>query len=137
MQKIDHIGIAVKNLANAIPIFEKLLNCQCYKTEQVRTEGVTMAFFQMGETKIELLESLEPGSPISKFIASRGEGVHHIAIDVKDITGEMKRLEGAGFALLSQEPRAGADNKLICFLHPKTTEGVLIELCMERPAESK
>lgn len=137
MQKIDHIGIAVKNLANAIPIFEKLLNCQCYKTEQVRSEGVTTAFFQMGETKIELLESLEPGSPISKFIAARGEGVHHIAIDVKDITGEMKRLDDAGFTLLSQEPRSGADNKLICFLHPKTTGGVLIELCMERPADTK
>jgi methylmalonyl-CoA/ethylmalonyl-CoA epimerase len=134
MQKIDHIGIAVKNLTNSIPIFEKLLKCHCYKTELVKTEGVTTAFFQMGETKVELLESFEPDSVISKFIAARGEGIHHVALAVEDIHEEMKRLEKAGFILLNQEPRAGADNKLICFLHPKTTGGVLIELCMERPA---
>lgn len=134
MQKINHIGIAVKNLANSIPLFEKLLNCQCYKTEQVKMEGVMVAFFQVGETKIELLESLDPGSPIAKFIAGKGEGVHHIALDVDDIIAEMKRMEDAGFTLLNHEPREGADNKLICFLHPKTTGGVLIELCMERPA---
>ncbi len=134
MQKIDHIGIAVKNLANSIPLFEKLLNCQCYKTEQVKTEGVTTAFFQVGETKIELLESLDPASPIGKFIAGKGEGIHHIAIEVDNITIEMKRMEKAGFELLNHEPREGADNKLICFLHPKTTGGVLIELCMDRPA---
>jgi methylmalonyl-CoA/ethylmalonyl-CoA epimerase len=129
MQKIEHIGIAVKDLAISVPLFEKLLNCACYKTESVETEKVNTAFFQKGETKIELLESTDPHGVIAKFIERKGEGLHHIAFDVADIRAEMKRLKGEGFVLLNEEPKAGADNKLVCFLHPKGTNGVLIELC--------
>jgi methylmalonyl-CoA/ethylmalonyl-CoA epimerase len=129
MQKIEHIGIAVKDLAISVPLFEKLLNCACYKTESVETEKVNTAFFQKGETKIELLESTDPNGVIAKFIERKGEGMHHIAFDVTDIKAEMKRLQGEGFVLLNEEPKAGADNKLVCFLHPKGTNGVLIELC--------
>ncbi|MEM6297286.1 MAG: methylmalonyl-CoA epimerase [Bacteroidota bacterium] len=133
MEKIEHIGIAVRDLKTSIPLFEQLLNTPCYKTEAVESEGVETAFFQTGVNKIELLEASKSESPIAKFIEKRGEGVHHIAFDVKDIHAEMKRLANAGFKLLHTEPKRGADNKLICFLHPKTTNGVLIELCQEIP----
>ena len=131
MKKIEHIGIAVKSLSASIPLFEKLLNSECYKTEKVESEKVTTAFFRKGETKIELLESLEPGGIISKFVDKKGEGVHHIAFDVDDIQKEMERLKNEGFVLLNKEPQKGADNKLVCFLHPKSSNGVLIELCQE------
>ena len=132
MLKIEHIGIAVKKLADSIPLFEKLLNAPCYKTEAVETEMVTTAFFRQGETKIELLESSSPDGIVAHFIQKRGEGLHHIAIEVADIEKEMDRLKKEGFVLINEKPREGADNKLICFLHPKHTNGVLIELCMEK-----
>lgn len=132
MQKIEHIGIAVKELAVSVPLFEKLLNSTCYKTELVATENVNTAFFQQGETKIELLESTDPNGVIAKFIERKGEGLHHIAFDVADIKAEMKRLQAEGFVLLNEEPKPGADNKLVCFLHPKGTNGVLIELCQDK-----
>ena len=133
MKKVEHIGIAVRDLAVSIPLFEALLDTQCYKTEEVDTEKVTTAFFKKGETKIELLQGQDPDSVITRFIEKKGEGMHHIAFEVADIHAEMKRLAAAGFTLLSDKPRPGADNKLICFLHPKDTHSVLIELCMERP----
>ncbi len=132
MLKTEHIGIAVKDLSISIPLFEKLLNSQCYKTELVETEKVNTAFFKKGETKIELLESTDPNGVIAKFIERKGEGLHHIAFDVADIKSEMQRLQSEGFVLLNEEPKPGADNKLVCFLHPKGTNGVLIELCMEK-----
>jgi len=133
MKKVEHIGIAVRDLAVSIPLFEALLDTQCYKTEDVDTEKVTTAFFKKGETKIELLQGQDADSVITRFIEKKGEGMHHIAFEVADIHAEMKRLAGAGFTLLSDQPKPGADNKLICFLHPKDTHSVLIELCMERP----
>lgn len=129
MLKTEHIGIAVKDLAISVPLFEKLLNSQCYKTENVESEKVNTAFFQKGETKIELLESTDPDGVIAKFIERKGEGLHHIAFEVADIHTEMKRLKDEGLILLNETPKKGADNKLVCFLHPKTTNGVLIELC--------
>ena len=132
MLKTEHIGIAVKDLSNAIPLFEKLLNSQCYKTEQVETEQVNTAFFRQGDTKIELLQSTDPNGVIARFIEKKGEGMHHIAFEVADIEAEMKRLQAEGFTLLSEKPRQGADNKLVCFLHPKGTHGVLIELCQDK-----
>jgi len=132
MLKVEHIGIAVKDLAISVPLFEKLLNSQCYKTETVETESVNTAFLRSGETKIELLESSVSNGIISKFIEKKGEGIHHIAFGVKDIEAEMARLKNEGFILLNDKPKVGADNKLVCFLHPKNTNGVLIELCMER-----
>jgi len=129
MQKIEHIGIAVKNLAISVPLFENLLNSTCYKTELVESEMVNTAFFKTGDSKIELLESTDPNVLIAKFIERMGEGLHHIAFDVADIKAEMKRLQVEGFVLLSEEPKLGADNKLVCFLHPNGTNGVLIELC--------
>ncbi len=132
MQKVEHIGIAVKDLAVSIPLFEQLLNTTCYKTELVASENVQTAFFQTGETKIELLQSTTANGVIAKYIEEKGEGMHHIAFDVKDIVAEMERLKAAGFTLLNEHPKEGADNKLICFLHPKGTNGVLIELCQER-----
>ena len=132
MLKTEHIGIAVKDLSISVPLFEKLLNSQCYKTELVETESVNTAFFKKGETKIELLESTEPNGVIAKFIEKKGEGLHHIAFDVEDIHAEMQRLKNEGFILLNEEPKKGADNKLVCFLHPKGTNGVLIELCQEK-----
>ncbi len=132
MRKVEHIGIAVKDLAVSIPLFEKLLNTPCYKTEQVESEHVNTAFFQKGETKLELLESTVPDGVVAKFIEKKGEGLHHIAFDVEDIEAEMKRLQKEGFVLLNDQPKAGADNKLVCFLHPKGTNGVLVELCQER-----
>ena len=132
MLKIEHIGIAVKELAISVPLFEKMLNSQCYKTELVNAENVNTAFFKKGETKIELLESTDPNGVIAKFIERKGEGMHHIAFAVEDIKAEMQRLQAEGFVLLNEEPKAGADNKLVCFLHPKGTNGVLVELCQER-----
>jgi methylmalonyl-CoA/ethylmalonyl-CoA epimerase len=132
MQKIEHIGIAVKKLVDSIPLFEKLLNSPCYKTEAVESEMVTTAFFRQGDTKIELLESTSPDGLVSRFIEKKGEGLHHIAFEVADIEKEMERLKNEGFVLLNEKPKEGADNKLVCFLHPKQTNGVLIELCMER-----
>lgn len=129
MKKVEHIGIAVKELKTSIPLFEKLLNTPCYKTESVDSEQVNTAFFQKGETKIELLESITPEGVIAKFIDKKGEGMHHIAFDVDDIVSEMERLQKEGFVLLNETPKKGADNKLVCFLHPKGTNGVLLELC--------
>ena len=131
MQKVEHIGIAVRSLATSIPLFEKLLNAECYKTEAVETEKVNTAFFQKGETKIELLESTAADGPIGKFIEKKGEGIHHIAFEVEDLQTEITRLKNEGFIFLNEVPKKGADNKLVCFLHPKHSNGVLIELCME------
>lgn len=132
MQNTEHIGIAVKSLAHSVPLFEKLLNTPCYKTETVASEKVNTAFFRQGETKIELLESTDPDGVIAKFIEKKGEGMHHIAFEVADIEAEMERLKKEGFTLLNEKPKNGADNKLVCFLHPKTTNGILIELCQEK-----
>ena len=131
MLKVEHIGIAVKTLAESVPLFEKLLNSQCYKTEVVESEKVNTAFFKTKDTKIELLESIDENGVISKFIDKKGEGLHHIAFEVDNIETEMERLKNEGFILLNEKPKKGADNKLICFLHPKSTNGVLIELCEE------
>jgi len=132
MNKIEHIGIAVSNLQTAGDIYQKLLNTSVYKTEEVSSEGVKTAFLMNGPNKIELLEATNPDSPIAKFIAKKGEGIHHIAFDVSDIRVEMARLKAEGFVLLNDEPKLGADNKLVCFVHPKSTNGVLIELCEEQ-----
>jgi methylmalonyl-CoA/ethylmalonyl-CoA epimerase len=132
MQKPEHIGIAVKSLEVSIPLFEKLLGTPCYKTETVETEQVVTAFFRVGESKIELIESSRQDGVISKFIEKKGEGLHHIAFEVEDIHAEMQRFKEAGFQLLQESPRPGADNKLICFLHPRSTNGVLIELVMDK-----
>ena len=129
MLKVEHIGIAVKSLQSSIPLFEKLLKEECYKTELVESEMVNTAFFKSGDTKIELLESVDPEGVIAKFIERKGEGMHHIAFEVADIEVEMERLRGEGFIVLNDKPKHGADNKLVCFLHPKGTNGVLIELC--------
>ena len=131
MNKIEHIGIAVKNLEFSNRLFEKLLGTASYKEEEVASEGVKTSFFKTGTNKIELLEATNPESPIAKFIEKKGEGIHHIAFDVTDIEGEMKRLQLEGFVLLNEVPKKGADNKLVAFLHPKHTNGVLIELCQE------
>ena len=127
--KVDHIGIAVKNLETSIPLYERLLNSPCYKKETVASEEVQTAFFLQNATKIELLESSQPDGVIAKFIEKRGEGMHHIAFEVPDILKEMERLKKLGFTLLNETPKKGADNKLVCFVHPKQTQGVLIELC--------
>ena len=129
MQKVEHIGIAVKSLSASIPLFEKLLNSSCYKIEHVESEMVNTAFFQTGETKIELLESQHEDGVIAKFIEKKGEGVHHIAFEVNDLVSEIVRLKKAGFVILNETPKKGADNKLICFVHPKSSNGVLVELC--------
>lgn len=131
--KIEHIGIAVKNLENANKLFAILLNTDHYKIEKVEEEKVSTSFFKLGESKVELLEATCEESPIAKFIEKRGEGIHHIAFAVDDIRKTMAMLKESGFTLLSDEPKNGADNKLICFLHPKSTNGVLIELCQEKP----
>jgi methylmalonyl-CoA/ethylmalonyl-CoA epimerase len=131
MLKIEHLGIAVKNLEQSNQLFTKLFGKAPYKLEKVETEGVSTSFFLMGESKIELLEATTTDSPIAKFIEKKGEGIHHIAFEVADIYLEMKRLQMEGFKLLSEQPKKGADNKLICFLHPKDSNGVLIELCQE------
>lgn len=129
MKKIEHIGIAVKDLKTSNDLFEKLLGKKAYKTEEVLSEKVNTSFYMLGETKIELLESISGDGPISKFIEKKGEGIHHIAFEVEDIKAEMIRLKKEGFTLLSDEPKPGADHKLVCFLHPKSTNSVLIELC--------
>lgn len=132
MNKIEHLGIAVRDLDASIEIYEALLNTPCYKKEEVASEGVITAFFQTGESKIELLQATNPESPIAKFIEKKGQGIHHIAFDVTDIHSEIKRLQGLGFQLINETPKHGADNKLIAFLHPKSTDGILVELCQER-----
>ncbi len=131
MEKIEHIGIAVKNIKEANKIYEALLGTAPYKSEKVASEGVETSFFRSGESKIELLEATNPESPIAKFIEKRGEGIHHIAFAVKDIKSEMERLKKEGFILLNETPKKGADNKLVAFLHPKSANGVLVELCQE------
>ncbi len=131
MLRVEHIGIAVNSFAISVPLFEKLLNTECYKTEQVKSEQVNTAFFKQGATKIELLEGTDEEGVIARFLNKKGEGIHHIAFEVENIKEEMLRMESEGFILLSQEPRRGADNKLVCFLHPKTTNGILVELCQE------
>ena len=131
MRKIEHIGIAVKSLSESNSLFEKLLGVPAYKEEEVASEGVKTSFFMNGPNKIELLEATREDSPIAKFIEKRGEGIHHIAFDVEDILSEMERLKKEGFILLNEVPKRGADNKLVAFLHPKSTQVVLIELCQD------
>jgi methylmalonyl-CoA/ethylmalonyl-CoA epimerase len=131
MENLEHIGIAVKNLDEANKLFAKLLGREHYKIEHVESEGVRTSFFKIGSVKIELLEATRPDSAIAKFIEKKGEGVHHLAFEVKGIQKELKLYEDTGFNLINQEPKKGADNKMIGFLHPKTTQGVLVELCEE------
>ena len=131
MDKIEHIGIAVKDLNAANKVYTKLFGTPPYKTEIVESENVSTSFFKVGESKIELLESTNEESAIAKFIEKKGEGIHHIAYAVDDIKAEMQRLSAEGFVVLNDEPKRGADNKLVCFLHPKSTNGVLVELCQE------
>ena len=131
MKKIEHIGIAVKDMEQSNLLFEKLLGTAPYKQEEVASEGVKTSFFMNGPNKIELLEATNPDSPIAKFIEKKGEGIHHIAFDVEDIVSEIERLKSEGFIVLNETPKQGADNKLVAFLHPKGTNGVLVELCQE------
>ncbi|NEM97309.1 methylmalonyl-CoA epimerase [Pontibacter burrus] len=131
MKKVEHIGIAVKNFSEANGLYYKLLGAEPYKTEYVDSEGVNTSFFKVGDTKIELLEATNPDSAIAKFIEKRGEGIHHIAFEVEDIIAEMERLKQEGFTLLNEQPKNGADNKLVCFVHPKSAHGVLVELTQE------
>lgn len=133
MRKIEHIGIAVKDIKVSNTLFEKLFGAPAYKSEVVESEGVTTSFFLNGPNKIELLAATNPESPIAKFIEKKGEGIHHIAFDVEDIVSEIARLQNEGFVVLNETPKKGADNKLVAFLHPKSTNGVLIELCQEIP----
>src|SRR6187549_52836 len=135
MLKVEHIGIAVESLVSSIPLFEKLLNTPCYKTEEVWTENVTTAFFKKGDTKIELLQSLTNDGVVKKFISKKGEGIHHIAFEVENIYEEMERIKKEGFELLSDKPKQGADNKLICFLNPKNINSILIEICQENKTD--
>jgi len=130
-KKIEHIGIAVKDIENANQLYQKLFKTEPYKQEKVESENVLTSFFKIGENKIELISDINEGKTVSNFIEKRGEGIHHIAFDVEDIEEEMMRLKEAGFILLNEKPKRGADNKLICFIHPKSTNGVLIELCQE------
>jgi methylmalonyl-CoA/ethylmalonyl-CoA epimerase len=136
IKKIEHLGIAVNNLDEAIPLYEKLLQTTCYKTESVSSEGVNTAFFQIGEAKIELLEANNQNSPIAKFLSKRGEGFHHLAFEVDDIEEELARLQKLDFILLHLSPKEGADNKRIAFMHPKSTMGMLIELCQDNISKS-
>lgn len=131
VNKIEHIGIAVKNMNDANVLFGKLLGVASYKEEEVESEGVLTSFFQTGTNKIELLMATNPESPIAKFLEKKGEGIHHIAFDVDDIYSEIERLKREGFVLINEVPKKGADNKLVVFLHPKNTNGVLVELCQE------
>ncbi len=131
VNKIEHIGIAVKNMDDANVLFEKMLGVPSYKMEAVESEGVLTSFFQTGNNKIELLVATNPESPIAKFLDKKGEGIHHIAFDVDDIEAEIVRLKKEGFVLINEVPKKGADNKLVVFLHPKNTNGVLVELCQE------
>ena len=134
MNKIEHLGIAVRNIEESALIYEKLLGSACYKMEEVESEGVKTAFFQIGDSKIELLQATNDDSPIAKFIAKKGPGIHHIAFDVTDIKSEIKRLQAEGFELIHETPKDGADNKIIAFLHPKSTDGILVELCQDASA---
>ena len=136
MYTIEHIGIAVKSLASRNPLFQRLLNVAPYKQEEVADQGVMTSFFRAGEAKVELLEATNPSSPIRTFIERKGEGIHHIAFEVSDIRQEMRRLKEEGFQLLQEEPSIGADNKWVCFIHPKSANGVLIELCQTIPSDS-
>ncbi len=131
MQKIEHIGIAVNSLEKSIPLFEQLLGTLCYKTESIKSENVNTAFFKTGDSKIELIEGSAEGSVIQQFIEKKGEGIHHIAFATENIEAEIKRLKSLGFEFIQDIPKKGADNKLICFLRPKSTNGVLVELCQE------
>ncbi len=131
-KNLEHIGIAVKDLEASVSLFEKLFQVKSYKTESVESENVSTAFFQTGETKVELVASTHPEGTIAKYIDKKGEGIHHLAFAVEDIVAEMERLKQEGFVLLNEQPKPGADNKLVCFLHPKGTNSVLIELCQER-----
>ena len=131
MKNIDHIGIAVKDIEKSILLFEKLLNTACYKIEEVKAQGVKTSFFKTGDQKIELVASLADKSPIESFLEKKGEGLHHIAFEVADIKSEVERLKSEGFVPIDEIPKKGADNKMVIFLHPKTTNGVLIELCQE------
>ena len=131
MRKIDHIGIAVHDIESSNEVFTKIFGKESYKSESVETESVITSFFQVGESKIELVAATNQNSPIAKYLTKNREGMHHIAFDVQDIKAEMKRLQSEGIRTLNDQPKQGADNKLICFLHPKDTNGVLIELCQE------
>ena len=132
IKKIEHLGIAVTDINESLRVFESLLGITCYKVEEVESEGVKTAFLQVGESKIELLEATNPDSPIAKYLEKRGQGIHHIAFEVDNIQNEINRLINEGFVLIHQTPKNGADNKLIAFLHPKSTESILIELCQEK-----
>lgn len=132
LRKIEHLGIAVKSISESLSVFETLLGSNCYKIEEVASEGVKTAFIQIGESKIELLEATNPESPIAKYLDKKGPGIHHIAFDVEDINMEIERLLNKGFQLIHTTPKEGADNKLIAFLHPKSTEHILVELCQEK-----
>lgn len=131
MKKIEHLGIAVKNMEDSNTLFKKLLGVAPYKQEEVASEGVMTSFFQNGPNKIELLAATEPNGTIAKFLEKKGEGIHHVAFEVEDIVAEMERLKKEGFTLLNEKPKKGADNKLVAFVHPKTANGVLVELCQE------
>ena len=132
IKKIEHLGIAVENIDESMKIYEKPLGTNCYKIEEVESEGVKTAFLQIGESKIELLEATNPSSPIAKFLSKKGKGIHHIAFDSSDIDEDIKRLKSEGFELIHQTPKDGADNKKIAFLHPKSTDGILVELCQDK-----
>ncbi|HRG32506.1 MAG: methylmalonyl-CoA epimerase [Saprospiraceae bacterium] len=136
LKKIEHLGIAVKNIAESNDLYANLLGVNPYKEEEVESEKVLTSFFKIGESKIELLQGLDDNSPITKFIEKRGEGIHHVAFEVDDIYAEMARLKAEGFILLNDQPKRGADNKLICFVHPKSSHGVLVELCQEIKEEN-
>lgn len=137
MKKIEHIGIAVKNLEDSNALFEQLLGTAHYKVEEVASEKVMTSFFRAGPNKIELVASTAPDGPIAKYLDKRGEGIHHIAFEVADIHAEMERLRAEGFRLLNEQPKRGADNKLVCFVHPKTANGVLVELCQSIPQDEE
>jgi methylmalonyl-CoA/ethylmalonyl-CoA epimerase len=132
IRKIEHLGIAVESIEESLPIYERLLGTACYKAEEVESEGVKTAFFQVGESKIELLQATNKDSPIAKFLAKKGKGFHHIAFDVDDIEAEIKRLVNDGFEMIHSTPKDGADNKRIAFLHPKSSDSLLVELCQEK-----
>jgi methylmalonyl-CoA/ethylmalonyl-CoA epimerase len=134
IKKIEHLGIAVKDLSASIELYEKLFQTKCYKIESVESEGVKTAFFKIGESKIELLEASKPDSPIAKFLEKKGPGFHHVAFETSDIDSEIQRLISEGFELIHQTPKDGADNKRIAFLHPKAVDGLLLELCQEKSA---
>lgn len=135
MEKLEHIGIAVKNLDEANALFARLLGRKHYKIEEVESEGVRTSFFELGGVKIELLEATRPDSPIAKFIEKKGEGIHHLAFEVQEIDKTLQQYRDNGFELINQQPKAGADNKRIAFLHPKSTQGVLVELCQDKPKD--